>query len=512
MHVRLAAILVGLAVASGCAGSLPRDPGGSAIEAQSPAALAASPMAREICGLLSTPSAALRNVATIELSTLRPLYAPRNCEALWGGASTLTPSGMQLVDRLRKIGAADPTEIAASPAERDLLMSAAFALFVVDPGDPTLKPSPQRLVALVTQAANDPDHLRLALPVDPQVRRLRDALESHRRMALSGGWPRVPEGLTLAMGSRGAPVTMLRDRLRASGDVTEGDVAGGGDDPAVFDTILDAGLRRFQARHGLLVDGVVARETLAALNVPITARIASLAASLRKVSAQQRDWGRRYIAVNIAAAMMTLVEDGRTTAQRRAIVGRPTWRTPELDGVIDRLEFHPYWTVPARIAQLELLPKVRKDKGYLERNHMSIVGGQIRQAPGPDNPLGRVKFIFANPYSVYLHDTSAPELFERPARFLSHGCVRIEQAVDLARRLLRDDPAWPQARIDAALLDGANIRVDLRSPIALHLVYDTAWVDDGGSVNFRKDVYNLDRVATALTGRSGSSPQSACGA
>ena len=363
----------------------------------------------------------------------------------------------------------------------------------------------ERLAILAGEAAENPASLRRALPVDPQTRRLRDAIESYRHVERTGGWPAVPDGPKIALGAHGPRVAALRERLQASGDVE-----GTAGDPALFDAMLEDGLRHFQARHGLQVDGVAARETLSALNVPVAARIALLAANLRRQYGEQRDWGPRYVAVNIAAATMTLVEDGRPIVERRAIVGRPTWPTPQLDSIIDHVEFHPSWTVPARIAALELLPKIRKDKSYLRRNHMSIENGQIRQAPGPDNPLGQVKFVFANPYSVYLHDTNAPALFDRPQRFLSHGCIRVEQAVDLARRLLQEDPAWPPSRIDAVLAGSQTERADLSRPIPVHLVYDTAWVDERGVVNFRRDAYGLDPTISALRTATGNKVSGDC--
>jgi murein L,D-transpeptidase YcbB/YkuD len=139
---------------------------------------------------------------------------------------------------------------------------------------------------------------------------------------------------------------------------------------------------------------------------------------------------------------------------------------------------------------------------------MRIVGGQVTQAPGPRTPLGKVKFAFDNPYSVYLHDTNAPDLFDRTERFLSHGCVRVEQALDLARRLLAGDPDWPEPRIAETVAAGKTLRVDLKRPIPVHIVYDTAWVEADGTVNFRPDVYGRDLTATAALPAPGGN---ACG-
>jgi len=175
------------------------------------------------------------------------------------------------------------------------------------------------------------------------------------------------------------------------------------------------------------------------------------------------------------------------------------------------MEFNPYWNVPASIAQREIWPKVRRDPGYLARNHMRVIEGRIRQDPGPDNPLGLVKFIFASPYDVYLHDTNNRALFDRPDRFLSHGCVRVSNALDLARQLLEADPDWTEQRIDEAVAGGRAVRVTLSHPIALHIVYDTAWVDEAGIVQFRGDVYGLDRKLLAVRTTGVDAQSGSCG-
>ena len=221
-----------------------------------------------------------------------------------------------------------------------------------------------------------------------------------------------------------------------------------------------------------------ALSTLAALDVPVTQRLATMEINLRRLQQQHREWGERYVAVNTAAASYRLVDRGQQVFERAAIVGRRGWPTPQLDSIIDRLEFNPYWVVPPRITRLELLPKIRRDPDYMLHNDMHWVNGQIRQDPGPKNPLGKVKFLFLNPYAVYLHDTNSPQLFERWDRFLSHGCMRVAAALDLAGYLLKDDPRWPSQRIQEVVDSGQTVQVRLVAPIPLHVVYDTAWVDD----------------------------------
>lgn len=342
---------------------------------------------------------------------------------------------------------------------------------------------PSSQPAQVTPVAAVPPRVFL----NPDGARLNTALEAYRTIAARGGWAPVPAGESLKLGSQGGRVVALRQRLSVSGDL-----GASADRPEIFDIQLAAAVRAFQAHHGLEQDGVVGAQTLKALNVPVESRIATMELNLARMSAEGWRSSARYVAVNVAAASYRLVEYGMDVMAGPTVVGRPDWQTPRIDSVINRLEFHPYWTIPSRIAAREVWPKAHRDPGYLRRSHMHVVNGQIRQDPGPDNPLGKVKFLFPNSYSVYLHDTNHPEFFADARRFRSHGCVRVSHALDLARTLLRDDPEWPPSRIDEALAAGRNVKVRLAHPIPVHLVYVTAWVDEDGSVQFREDVYGRD--------------------
>lgn len=360
-----------------------------------------------------------------------------------------------------------------------------------------------RLAVRVTETAIAPQSPGAA---DPASQRLQAALAEYRRIEAAGGWPIVPSGPKLELGATGSRVARLRQRLVASGDLVAAVSR-----TEVFDADLAASVRRFQARHGLLPDGVVGPETLAALDVPVGARIATIRLNLDRTAGEAREWGSRYIAVNVPAASYQYVNDGRPVLAGPVVAGRPSWPTPRVESVITQMEFNPYWNVPASIAQREIWPIVRRDPGYLARNHMRVIEGRIRQDPGPGNPLGAVKFIFASPYDVYLHDTNNRALFDRPNRLLSHGCVRVSRALDLARQLLATDPDWTGQRIDEAVASGRTVRVALARPIALHIVYDTAWVDEAGIVQFRKDVYGLDRKLLAVRTTAADGESSSCG-
>ncbi len=343
---------------------------------------------------------------------------------------------------------------------------------------PQPEPPPAAPLAPIPSAVAEPG-------ANPDLQRLSDAIATYEDQAAKGGWPFVPAVSKLQQGDRGATVAALRARLAATGDANEE----GGDQ---FDAALSAELKHFQERHGLEPDGILGRKTLAALNVPIASRIATLKLNLKHLQADRRQWGERYVVVNIAAASYRLIEGGTTQFERRVIVGRPNWPTPLLSGKIDEIIFHPTWTVPPNIARRELLPRIRREPGYLAAHHMKMVDGMIRQAAGPDNPLGKLKFSFPNDESVYLHDTNVPSLFANEDRFLSHGCIRLSNAEELARRLLAGEPGWNDDRITEKLAGNETERIALARPIPVHLVYETAWVDPDGTINFRNDAYARD--------------------
>ena len=450
--------------------------------------------------LLAEPSAELQDLRPVTLRALRAYYAENGHAPLWIGAEGLTPRGVQLMRALRKARDAGASALqpimlavedrrqATSPmarAELEILLSGALLDAAVSIVDPTIEAQLDEAIHAATSA--NPAVLAKHLPPDPGFWALRDAILVYRDIAAGGGWPAVPTGAKLEPGARNTRIVAVRGRLAASGDLSEVDVTSDR-----YDDTLRHAVERFQARHGLAPDGVIGTETLAALNMPIEMRLATMEANLRRLQQQGRDWGNTYVAVNIAAARYRLVRDSETVFDEVAIVGQPDWKTPEIDSQIERVELNPYWTVPRRIALLEVGPDIERDPGYLAKHNMRRVGEFYRQDPGPGNALGKAKFLFPNGYDVYLHDTNGPRLFEREARFLSHGCVRIPNAVELAEHLLQNDPDWTRERIDAAIGRGKNRSIELSTAVPVHLVYDTAWVDEAGEVQFRKDIYGRD--------------------
>jgi murein L,D-transpeptidase YcbB/YkuD len=223
---------------------------------------------------------------------------------------------------------------------------------------------------------------------------------------------------------------------------------------------------------------------------------------------------------------LSLVEHGRITFFNRVIVGRKDRPTPLLQSVIRRIDFNPVWVVPAKIARIDILGHEHQDPAFLRTHDIHVYDGWgvnaheidpaginwsqynagnmpfvFRQDPGSENALGPVKFDFANDYAVYVHGTPVQSLFALAARALSSGCIRMEHPVDLAIYLLRDDPNWPRARIEDVVRKATTISAPLRDPLPIMLTYQTAWVDDAGLVQFRADIYGLDRAgaSAALT-------------
>ena len=341
-------------------------------------------------------------------------------------------------------------------------------------------------------------------------------LVEYRAIAARGGWPVIGAGETLKLGVLSPRVPALRALLETTGDLeaTARPAA-----PEYYDEAVEAAVRRFQERHGLDADGAVGRQTLAALNVPVEARIDQLRVNMERIRWVFRDLEPRFLLVNIARYRVLLVENQEVVWRTRAVVGRPYRQTPVFRARMTYLEFNPTWTVPPTILREDLLPDIRRDPGVLQRRHMTVLdlqgrpvdpgtidwpavtarnfGHMIRQEPGPDNALGRVKFMFPNPYHVYMHDTPARELFARAARSLSSGCIRIERPFELVDILLAGTQ-WDRAAIEQVLASGRTRVVNLPQPITVLTLYGTA-VPEGGQVHFAPDVYQRDgRLLAAL--------------
>jgi murein L,D-transpeptidase YcbB/YkuD len=412
-------------------------------------------------------------------------------------------------------------------ADLDLLLTDVFLIYgsqllsgSVDPE--TIHPrwllqSREADLSGILQAALEKNEVRRALegllPQYPEYTSLRHALQQYRGIAEHGGWPLVPEGPTLHKNDRDPRVGALRARLVASGDLGTNE----GADPEVLDDHLEGAVRKFQGRHGLTVDGAVGRATLAALNVPVEARVRQIEINMERWRWLPDDLGSRHILVNTADFSLEVVEEGESVLAMRVVAGRKARRTPVLSGKMTYLVLNPYWHVPHKLAVQDILPKIENDPGYLDRQGIRVFESweefapeiprdtidwssiteqnfffKLRQDAGPTNALGRVKFMFPNKFAVYLHDTPSRYMFKRNQRDFSSGCIRVEGPIDLAAYVLRSDPKWTREGILSAIESGENRIVWLPEPIPVHVLYWTAWVDRQGALHFRRDVYERD--------------------
>ena len=428
------------------------------------------------------------------------------------------------IEEARSVGKSVDPEILS---DLDLLLTDAFLIYGshllsgrVDPEtihSKWLVKSREKDLAETLRAALEENRVERALkgllPQYPGYAGLRQALSKYREIKEKGGWPPVPAGPTLHEDERDLRVPALRARLIVSGDL-EGNGAG---DPERFDDSMVQGVRGFQRRHGLTVDGVVGRATLAALNVSVEERIRQIELNMERWRWLPDDLGRRYILVNTANFALEVIEDGERVQAMRVVAGRKARSTPVFTGKMTYIVLNPYWNIPHKLAVEDVLPKIKEDPGYLTRQKIRVFESwedlapeiqpetidwsgitksnfsfKLRQDSGPSNALGRVKLMFPNKFAVYLHDTPARHMFMRNQRDFSSGCIRIEKPIDLAAYLLKGDPQWTLEQILHAIESGKNRIVWLPESIPVHVLYWTAWGDGQGTIHFRRDVYDRD--------------------
>lgn len=354
---------------------------------------------------------------------------------------------------------------------------------------------------LVDSIAAGSMNLEGYLPSHSQYPLLRRGIERYSALA-NEPWPTIRFTGTqrrLTEGDSTALVGMVRRRLYLLGDLEPESTS------AQFDSAMVTAVSRFQARHGLRVDGVVGSQVLRALNVTPAARVRTMLVNIERLR-WVPELPPNVLYVNIPEFRLHVFEEGREVMSMEVVVGASAsaTRTVVFRDTVTQVVFSPSWTVPPRITRDEIVPAMQKDPDYLRKHDMEVVGGTatdpvIRQRPSPDNPLGGVKFVFPNAFDIYMHDSPARALFDREERTGSHGCIRVSRATDLVEYLLRHDPEWPPERIREAMTSGRETPVRLVERIPVAIGYFTAWVDDGGRLNFRDDIYGHDaRLAREL--------------
>ncbi len=376
--------------------------------------------------------------------------------------------------------------------------------------DPSEVDVDSALVRLVN-AADFAAALGALRPADEEYGALRRELARYRAIALAGGWREVPSGSVLAPGDSSDRVPAIRARLEVEGFIRASEAA----ESQLYDEALAGAVYRFQQRYGIAMDSVLGPETRRTMNVPAERRVLLIEANLERWRWLPHAFGPRYILVNVPAFRLRAFEEGEQLMDMAVIVGEEYTATPVFADSMSYLEFHPYWNIPMSIARRTILPEAARDPGYLARNNYEIVRSwaaderpipvsrlsrsqlqpqrfpyRLRQAPGPTNSLGLVKFMFPNEFAIYLHDTPSGELFDRRVRAFSNGCIRVENPVGLAHWVLEPNGGWDDRRIRTAM-QGPTRRVNLERKVPIYIIYLTSYVRNG-QMHFRPDVYGRD--------------------
>jgi murein L,D-transpeptidase YcbB/YkuD len=353
--------------------------------------------------------------------------------------------------------------------------------------------------------------LRSLYPKHPFYNRMREALARYRTFEKNGGWPEIPEGESIHKGDKDSRVPLLRERLYIEGDLNQKPHK-----KDVFDASLERALIRFQRRHGQDADGVLGKETVKVLNIPVEFKVRQIRVNMERCRWLPADLGPTHIFVNVPDFHLDVIENGKTILDMKVVVGRKLRRTPVFSSVMNQIVLNPSWSVPKTIATKDILDHIREEPDYLEKNGFQVFSGyetnaplvdsktvdwslyneknlpfHFYQKPGPTNALGKIKFLFPNRFDVYLHDTSSRELFQKRVRDFSSGCIRIEKPIDLALFLLGDK--WSKNDLTNALKKGTEQYISIDKKMPVHLLYWTAWVDDQDNVQFRDDIYSRDK-------------------
>ncbi|MCK9399113.1 MAG: L,D-transpeptidase family protein [Bacteroidales bacterium] len=335
-------------------------------------------------------------------------------------------------------------------------------------------------------------------------------LAQYRDIAGNGGWQPIPGGGKIEPGKKNSRIPAIRQRLLMTGELSAPDSVGSD----IYDKMLEIDIKAFQDAHALDTDGIIGVGTFRELNVPVEERIAALRINLERVRWVARDLPETYIIVNIAAFWLLMVKDNQVVHNTTVVVGKPLNKTPVFRDKMRYIEFNPTWTLPTSIIKNEIIPKLKKDSIYLEKNHMVLLDTKgnliptsildmknlsashfpylVRQEPGPWNVLGEMKFMFPNKYDIYLHDTPSKILFNRSSRAFSHGCIRVNRPMNLAEKLLTGTK-YDRKKINEIISTHITTRVNLPQPLDILLLYWTCGINKNGELFFVPDIYDRDQ-------------------
>jgi len=348
------------------------------------------------------------------------------------------------------------------------------------------------------------------------VQHTEKAIQEYEAIVARGGWPEVTRADRMRLGIRHPAVVSLRRRLMATGDL---DANTGASD--IYDSYVEAGVRRFQARCGLSEDGVVREQTIKSLNVPANVRLSQLKTNVVRLRSMSGNLGQRFVVCNIPAARIEAIESGVAVSRHTAVVGKPDRASPDINSKIVEINFNPFWTVPLSIVRRDLIPKMQAEPDYLTKNLIRIFDPKgheltpaqinwyseeatnymFKQDPGDLNSLGSIRINFPSKDGVYMHDTPLKNLFGEDMRFHSSGCVRVQNVRELVSWLLVETPGWSRQEIDGVIKSGERKDARVLRPVPLYWVYVTAWATPDGVVQFRDDIYNRDGIGPLVSSK-----------
>jgi murein L,D-transpeptidase YcbB/YkuD len=329
-------------------------------------------------------------------------------------------------------------------------------------------------------------------PVNRQYKMLKKELIRYSAIQHEGGWgPVSTSQKKFVKGDTAAAISLIKKRLYKTGDFSSNDTTN------LFTDSLESAVKRMQKRYGMKEDGVVGGATLREMNQSIDYRIRQLLINLERFRWVPAEVNSDYLLVNIPQFKLHVYQKGKLSFSMNVVVGSLQHSTVIFNGDLKYVVFSPYWNVPPSIVKNEIMPGIQRNKNYIAGHNMEITGysgklPNVRQKPGANNSLGKVKFLFPNSYNIYLHDTPAKSLFGETSRAFSHGCIRLGEPRKLAEFLLRNDSNWTNEKIRKAMDAGKEKYVTLSKPIPVFIGYFTAWVDSDGLLNFRDDVYGHD--------------------
>jgi murein L,D-transpeptidase YcbB/YkuD len=468
----------------------------------------------------------------VDWAGLKAYYAG-GAPALWVTPTGYSQLGSLFILQVPKAAAAGmpvPAEILSSlaglpsqlpsalAADTEALMSALYSAGAYDATNVAGANSGAAVLASLRSAKDQPRALAMQFPTFHMFWRLQAALPAHIGYYERGGWPKVSDTEKLEPGDRSPRVQQVAARLLVTGELP---VMGA--DPELYDPALELAVKAFQKSHGLNNDGVIGKRTIEEMNVSAETRLKMVLLNLDRMRAESPSMESRFVFVNIPSTELRVIDNGVTTFHANAIVGKVSRKTPLLRSEIFQAKLNPDWSVPAKIAAIDMLKHELEEPGYFASKNVRVYtsdGRQIdprtvnwkdvkkagyfpyrlKQDAGPENALGPMKLDFQNDHAVFIHGTSAPKLFAKQDRFFSSGCVRVDDPLGLATFLIQDDPSWNRQRVDDVVRGGKTTYVKLARPIPLHIVYMTAWVDEQGVANFRDDVYDRDPSVSIPSG------------